>query len=114
VHHLLHGEREDWIPRMRALVGRRPPPRGPSRLLEQLGARRAHDLPELLEEFSRARAQSIATLRSLELTPGDLDRQGLDGDFGAVTPRELLMAWVVHDVGHVEQILDALGAQTHD
>jgi len=115
IDHLLHGEREDWIPRMRVLLGRRPAPRGPARLLEQLGAsRRAHDLPELLAEFSRARAQSVERLRALELSPADLDRPCHDEDFGPVTPRELLMAWLVHDVGHVEQIVDAMGRRSAD
>lgn len=105
VGHLIHGERADWIPRMRVVL--------------EHGATRAFDpfdrfaqeresvgksLADLLDEFARLRRGSIAELRAAELTNADFDRRGLHPALGEVTLGNLIATWVVHDLGHIAQI----------
>src|SRR4029079_8771946 len=65
---------------------------------------RGKDLEELLDEFARLRKTSLSRLRSLELDGAKLDLRGRHPQLGAVTARQLLSTWVVHDLGHVAQI----------
>ncbi|MGH2418831.1 MAG: DinB family protein, partial [Candidatus Limnocylindria bacterium] len=69
-------------------------------------------LDELVEHFSRLRAENLARLDAL-VTEGDLDRRGLHPSLGEVTLRELLATWAVHDLDHVAQIYAGMAA-SHD
>jgi hypothetical protein len=60
-------------------------------------------LDELVERFAALRTDNLAQLERL-VTPGDLDRPGLHPSLGAVTLRELLATWAVHDLDHVAQV----------
>ena len=101
--HLINGEETDWIPRARII-------------LKQSGSRRfdpfdrvagfnsKKSLTDLLEEFDHLRAQNVATLRGWNLKEKDLDLTGEHPELGAVTMRQLLATWVVHDLAHISQI----------
>lgn len=105
VGHLVHGEETDWIPRARIIMHS-----GEARAFDpfdrfaMIEASRGKTLGLLLDAFAERRARNLATLRAWRLTPADLDRRGTHPAFGAVTMRELLATWVVHDLGHVAQI----------
>ena len=47
----------------------------------------------------------------LKLTPELLQKQGTHPVLGAVTLSQLLSAWVVHDLGHVRQIVRVMAKQ---
>lgn len=103
--HLIHGERTDWIPRLRVILEH-----GESRAFEpfdrfaMLGANRGRTLAELLDEFEALRVANLVELgraRSAGLDPAAVGRHP---DFGRVTAGELLATWVVHDLGHIAQI----------
>lgn len=104
VGHLIHGERTDWLPRVRHLLeqGERQP-FAPFDRFAQLAAP-ARPLGELLDEFAELRRASLATLAALRLQEGDLARRGLHPALGPVTLAELLATWVVHDLDHLVQI----------
>ena len=105
VGHLIHGERTDWIPRVRLILEH-----GEGRAFERfdrsahLDADRGKTLGDLLDGFAAARAENLAALRALHLTDADLARGGLHPDLGAVTLGQLLATWVAHDLDHVIQV----------
>src|SRR6185369_3311157 len=76
VGHLLHGEKTDWIPRVKHILQKGDsepfPPFDREAMFE---ATRGRSLASLLEEFTALRAQNVTTLRGLALTPADLDRR---------------------------------------
>jgi hypothetical protein len=112
VGHLIQGERNNWMPRVRTLLEH-----GESRAfdtfdrLSQFKEPGARDLPGLLDDFAAARRQSLRELAALGLTGADLDRRGRHPEFGVVTLRQLLATWVAHDLDHVVQISRVLARQ---
>jgi uncharacterized damage-inducible protein DinB len=110
--HLIQGERTDWIPRARLVLEH-----GEERPFEPFDrfAQRAwlvsRETSELVSEFRALRAASLATLAAWNLTERDLARRGRHPELGAVTLRELLATWVVHDLGHLGQIARVLAKQ---
>jgi len=102
--HLIHGERTDWIPRARHILGGRPEPFERFDREAQFAESGNRSLAELLETFARLRRESLATLAGFGLTAADLERRGRHPDLGEVTLGQLLSTWVVHDLDHVGQI----------
>lgn len=104
VGHLIHGERTDWIPRARIILDQ-----GANRRFEpydrfaQVRESKGKSLAQLLDEFENLRAENIATLRGWNLSDTELALEGEHPELGPVTLRQLLAAWVVHDLGHVAQ-----------
>lgn len=101
--HLINGEETDWIPRARIILKQ-----GASRRFDPFdrvaGFESKKSLTDLLEEFDHLRAQNVATLRGWNLKEKDLDLTGEHPELGAVTMRQLLATWVVHDLSHISQI----------
>lgn len=105
VGHLIHGERTDWIPRLRHILTHGDAaPFPPFDREAMLTASRGKSLGELLAEFAELRRGSLVALRATPLTPADLDRRGLHPALGPVTLGHHLSSWVVHDLGHLAQI----------
>lgn len=50
----------------------------------------------------------------MNLTPALLERRGKHPELGVVTLKQLLATWVVHDLGHVRQIVRAMAKQYRD
>ena len=105
VGHLIYGERTDWIPRARVIVQF-----GETRAFEPFD-RAGHvplsqgkSLAQLLDEFARARSESLDQLRALNLQPADLARRGRHPAFGPVTLSQHLASWTAHDLTHLHQI----------
>jgi hypothetical protein len=110
--HLIHGERADWIPRARIILDR-----GADRRFEPFD-RFAHvresegkSVAELLDELARLREANLDTLRGWELTEEELALEGEHPAFGTVTLRQLLAAWVAHDLGHIAQTTRVMAKQ---
>ena len=60
------------------------------------------------------RAENLDVLRSWQLTSQELDLPGEHPGLGAVTLRQLLAAWVVHDLGHIAQAVRVMAKQYGD
>ena len=110
--HLMFAEMDDWIPRARRILefqDSRPfdpfDRRGFGPLIE------GKPIDELLREFAELRRKSIDALSSFALDEAKLDLAGRHPEFGAVTMRQLLATWVVHDWNHIDQILRTLSRQ---
>ena len=68
-------------------------------------------LGELLDTFARLRAENVARLRAMALTPADLNRRGRHPELGPVTLAQHLATWVGHDLSHIRQIVRVMGRQ---
>jgi DinB superfamily len=105
VGHLIHGERTDWMPRARMMLQL-----GETKAFEPFdrwGQERESEgksLGQLLDEFARARSESLDQLRALNLRQEDLARRGRHPALGVVTLSELLATWAAHDLTHLHQI----------
>jgi len=112
VGHLIDGEETDWVPRARIILAR-----GPNPVFEPYDRFRHRTrnadrtLRSLLEEFARLRGDNLELVRSWNLTPAALDLPGIHPSLGAVTLRQLLASWVVHDFGHLAQVARVMAKQ---
>ncbi|NUO83122.1 DinB family protein [candidate division KSB1 bacterium] len=110
--HLIHGEETDWIPRLKTILEH-----GESRPFEPFDRvaffekSKGKTLNELLDTFAALRAKNLQTLEGLHLKPNDFALKGTHPAFGAVTLRQLLATWVVHDLGHIRQIARTMAKQ---
>jgi hypothetical protein len=109
VGHLIHGEKTDWIPRARIILEQ-----GdnltfvPFDRFAQVENSIGKSITQLLDEFGKLRGENLETLRSWDLTPDQLDLEGVHPELGRVTLRQLLATWVVHDLNHIRQIVTAM------
>lgn len=110
--HLIHGERTDWIPRIKIILQS-----GEAETFEtfdrfaQFEESKGRSLEELLNTFAALRSQSLTTLASLNITAEDLTRRGTHPALGSVRLEELLATWVVHDLSHLTQITRTMAKQ---
>ena len=102
--HLIHGERTDWIPRVRHIMAGETRAFEPFNRTAQFAESEGKEVVELLATFADLRRQNLAALVGMNLTPADFERQGLHPELGEVTLGQLLATWVVHDLDHVAQI----------
>jgi DinB superfamily len=115
VGHLIDGEETDWMPRARIILAQ-----GSNRRFEPYDRFRhrtrnpGRTVDSLLEEFATLRAGNLELLRSWELSDTELALQGEHPSLGPVTLRQLLAAWVVHDLGHLAQVARVMAKQYRD
>ena len=115
VGHLIDGEETDWIPRARIILARGPNVRfEPYDRFRHRARNSGRSLESLLAEFARLRATNLDLLCSWKLTVRELDLPGKHPSLGPVTLRQLLAAWVVHDLGHLAQIARVMAKQYGD
>lgn len=110
--HLIHGEKTDWIPRLRQIMeGRGDRPFEP---FDRFAMRKQDGRPtisEMLEEFASLRMENLTTMESMSLSADDLERTGIHPDIGVVTVRQLLATWTAHDLAHLAQIARTMAKQ---
>ena len=112
VGHLIDGEETDWIPRARIILARGADPRfEPYDRFRHYGRNAGRGLDSLLDEFALLRAANLSQLKTWRLTEAELDLPGEHPALGRVTLRQLLAAWVAHDLGHVAQISRVMAKQ---
>ena len=110
--HLIEGEENDWIPRARIILEQ-----GEARPFDKFDRfamyekSRGKSLSELLKQFEQLRGESLRQLDEMNLTPELLQKQGSHPALGVVTLSQLLSAWVVHDLGHIRQIVRVMAKQ---
>jgi hypothetical protein len=115
VGHLIDGEETDWIPRARIILARGPDLRfEPYDRFRHVARNADRSLTSLLDEFAQLRAANMDLLGTWKLTTRDLDLPGEHPSLGRVTLRQLLAAWVVHDLGHLAQVARVMAKQYRD
>jgi hypothetical protein len=107
--HLMLADETDWLPRARMiLAGSAHTPFEPFDRFDFHRLLAAKSIASLLDDFATLRAQSLQTLTALHLTEAQLDLPGTHPELGPVTLRNLLATWVVHDLGHIQQIVKTM------
>jgi len=115
VGHLIHGERTNWMVRLRTILDHgEDVPLPPFDRYAMHEASKGKAMAELLGTFAELRAKNLGDLKALGLTPQDLALRGAHPQLGGVTLGNLLAAWAVHDLGHVRQIAKAMAFQYRD
>lgn len=112
VGHLIHGEETDWVPRIRLILERGEDQ--PFTPFDRFGFRekiRGRSMDDLLSEFRNLRDENLDYVRNLSLTTSDFDRKGRHPALGTVTLGQLFATWMVHDLGHIRQIVRVLAHQ---
>ena len=115
VGHLIHGEETDWIPRAKMILEH-----GEARAFEPFDRvamfekSKGKSIAELLDTFASRRQESLHELNEMHLTPTLLEKRGKHPELGLVTLKQLLATWVVHDLGHVRQIVRVMAKQYRD
>jgi hypothetical protein len=113
--HLIHGERTDWIPRIKIILEH-----GPARPFDPFDrtgfadAIRGLSAAALLDELAALRSANLAALDGLALTPAQLALPGRHPALGPVTLGQLLATWAVHDLNHVGQIVRVMSRRYED
>ena len=103
--HLIHGERTDWLPRLRLI--RAKGGTEPFEAFDRAGFRqsiRGRSTRDLLDEFAALRRANLDELASFDLTAASMEARGLHPALGVVTVAQLLATWVTHDLDHLGQI----------
>ncbi|MBC7929111.1 MAG: DinB family protein [Rubrivivax sp.] len=112
VGHLIHAEEDDWIPRARIILEY-----GEEGTFEPFDRfamfekSRGKSLIDLLDRFEQLRGESLKELEGMNLTPEMLAKRGAHPELGVVTLSQLLSTWVVHDLGHIAQIVRVMAKQ---
>jgi hypothetical protein len=115
VGHLIHGEETDWIPRAKIIIEH-----GEARPFESFDRfamfenSKGKSIGELLDTFAHLRAASLHDLEIMNLTAQVLEERGRHQELGVVTLKQLLATWMVHDLGHVRQVVRVLAKQYRD
>jgi hypothetical protein len=112
VGHLILADTTDWLPRIKIiLAGQAHTPFEPFDRFAFQPIIAGKSIELLLEEFAALRQQNLQTLAHLNITVGQLDLPGTHPQFGPVTLRNLLATWVVHDLGHIQQIVRTMASE---
>ena len=115
VGHLIDGEETDWMPRARLILSRNPEATfTPYDRFRHYERNRGRSLASLLDEFARLRAENLESLAAWNLGDAELDLRATHPSLGPVTLRQLLAAWVAHDLGHVAQVARVMAKQYRD
>ena len=111
VGHLIHGERTDWMARIRKTLSDTDKEFVPFDRFAQFNESKGKTLDQLLDEFATIRKQNLEEFRSLNISEQVLSKTGIHPSFGTVTLRQLLSTWVAHDLSHIAQIARVMAKQ---
>jgi hypothetical protein len=115
VGHLIHGEQTDWMPRLAIILEHgEKVPFTPFDRLAQFRDSEGKTLPQLLDEFSARRRESLSKLAAMNLQPEQLDLRGTHPALGSVTARQLLSTWTAHDLSHILQVARVMARRYRD
>jgi len=110
--HLVYGEKTDWPVRVKIILDH-----GTSKSFDPFERFAMYEeskgktIQQLLYEFEEIRKHNIIWVRSLDLQEPDYDKKGMHPKLGEVTLRNLLAAWIVHDLTHIAQITRVMAKQ---
>lgn len=115
VGHLIHGDKTDWIPRLRKIITE-----GDAQIFKPFDRSaffretEGKSLDELLTELASLRSANLDTLRDLQARGIDVEAVGTHPELGRVTAGELLATWATHDLGHIAQAARAMARRHGD
>ncbi|MCA1031692.1 DinB family protein [Bacillus timonensis] len=115
VGHLIECERYNFIPRVKMiLIEGEATTFPPFDRYSQLSKYKNESVEELLELFEQLRYENIEILKRLINEEIDWEKKGVHPEFGAVSLREQLSTWVVHDLSHISQMTRVMANRYYD
>jgi hypothetical protein len=103
--HLVHGEIDDWVPRIRLILTKGTAT--PFRTFDRkagFGKYGGWEVQALLDEFAGLRADNLRTVDDFRIGLEQMQLEGMHPSLGRVTLEQLLACWVTHDLSHICQI----------
>jgi hypothetical protein len=113
--HLMHADRTNWIPRAQQILNG--DGAAPFEEFDRFGFQSllaGKSAGTVLDEFAELRRQSLRTLSDFGIGDRELEQQGTHPEFGRVKLSNLLATWVVHDLGHVSQVVKTMSNEYRD
>lgn len=114
VGHLVHGEKTDWMARIRKCLSTDDKAFVKFDRTAMFEESAGKSLDRLLDEFADLRAQNLREFGLLQLDDARLESTGIHPTFGEVRLRQLLATWAAHDLGHLTQITRVMCKQYRD
>lgn len=112
VGHLIHGEKTDWIPRAKIILSDAEDKTFvPFDRFAQMNSEVQASMESLLQEFKKLRTENLSILKNMNLQDHQFDLKGIHPELGEAKLKELLSAWVTHDLGHIAQICRVMTRQ---
>lgn len=112
VGHLLHGEKTDWIPRLKIMLSEAEVKVfTPFDRFAQFKDSEGKTIDNLLDEFEEMRISNLRFLKTAGIDENDFNRKATHPSLGEVTLENLLSTWAVHDLGHIAQISRVMAKQ---
>lgn len=110
--HLVHGEKTDWLTRTKIILSNKGGRTFDSfdrfaQIKDSIGK----SLEDLLEEFKLLRANNIKELKAMNISPEQYSLEAEHLELGTVNLKQLLSTWLVHDLGHINQITRVMAKQ---
>ena len=110
--HLVHGEKTDWLTRTKIILSDSKEKTFDSfDRFAQIKDSKGKTMLQLLSEFARLRRSNLDELKKLKIKKAQLNLKGEHLELGTVSLKQLLSTWVVHDLGHINQITRVLAKQ---
>ncbi|MGD8307748.1 MAG: DinB family protein [Ignavibacteria bacterium] len=112
VAHLLHSEKTHWISRVRTILA------GDEEAVFilfdssfQFKNCEGKSIKLLIDEFTEFRYRNIKELQEYNIDDERLLLKATHPEFGKIQLKQLLAAWVAHDLNHIKQILRIMAMQ---
>lgn len=113
--HLIHGEKTDWTSRLDIILSNNENKTFiPFDRFAQFESSKGRSAEQLLHEFNVLRERNVLYLRSLNISEDQFDLKAIHPSLGEVSMKQLLAAWVAHDLGHIAQIARVMAKQYKD
>jgi hypothetical protein len=112
VAHLIHGEKTHWISRVRTILAG--DENAVFKLFDssfQFFNSKGKSISKLLDEFTELRNKNIEELKASKINNDLLLLKATHPEFGKVALKQLLAAWVAHDLNHIKQIARVMAKQ---
>jgi len=112
VGHFIHGEKNHWISRVRTiLAGDEDAVFKLFDSFAQFSSSKGKSISALLGKFAELRNINLEELKSYNISEGHLLLKATHPALGKVLLKQLLSAWVVHDLNHIKQIARVMAKQ---
>lgn len=109
VGHLIEGEKNNWLPRIKMILTKgATEPFPPFDRFSQLNQNDGKTMEQLLNEFADIRRANLEILRQIINPKTNFEQTGVHPEFGIVKLREQISTWVAHDLTHISQIARVL------
>ncbi|MCY8552032.1 DinB family protein [Bacillus haynesii] len=115
VGHLIEGEKNNWLPRIKMIVTKGATDTFPPfDRFSQLNQNDGKTMEQLLNEFADIRRANLEILRQIINPKTNFEQTGVHPEFGIVKLREQISTWVAHDLTHISQIARVLAKRYQD